>query len=91
MNLARSHPRALHQIDTELSRSDPWLAAEFARFGWLTQGAEMPQMEQLGSVRRELLALLLPLHVIAGLGVLAAGMRRRLPRPSPPAAAPPAT
>ncbi|MGE5285913.1 MAG: hypothetical protein ACM3ML_01665 [Micromonosporaceae bacterium] len=80
MRPARLDPRAQHRIERNLSRSDPWLAAEFAMFNRFTQGVEMPAAEQFRSGRRGSLAmLLLPIEVIARLGAaLAARARKRL-------------
>ena len=79
MHPARLDPRAVHRIGRTLSRSDPWLAAEFAMFNRFARGVEMPAAEQFRSGCRGSLAMLLPLEVIAGLGAtLAARVRKRL-------------
>lgn len=59
MNLAGSGPRALHRIDSALSRSDPQLAGIYAVFTRLTRHEEMPSTERIRPARRRLQALLL--------------------------------
>lgn len=73
MYLAGPDPRALHRIDSALSRSDPRLAGIYGVFTRLNKGEEMPRTERIRPAQRRLQAMLLVLLALLAAVAAVAG------------------